>query len=216
MSDLIDRKLKKMNKEIKFDEVPFDQRHMHKSILQSLRRKPKKQSTWIKKSSPIPAAVILLIITGLHLSQAEPNTETAGLMTERIPTPELKTATSETTPSFAKQASPHHANTSKMVRETYVIHEDEQFIQTGKRVTSEELGEVIGTVEQKLPDENTQSLASVAHFLPETKIYKIKGNEAKDRIAIQSWRSTGIGTTAVSKQGYFVFEKTPAMSPEGS
>ncbi|SFK38061.1 hypothetical protein SAMN04487936_112108 [Halobacillus dabanensis] len=212
MSDLIDRKLKKVNKDVKYDEVPFDQRHMHKSILQSLRRKPKKKAIWIKKSSPLPIAAILLF-SGLHFSQTEPNTETAGLMTERIPAPELKTATVQPGTSSAKQTSTHHTNTSMMVRETYVIHEKKHFIQTGKRVTTEELGEVIGTVEHQPSNE---SLESVARFLPETKIYKIKGEETKDRIAVQSWRSNGIGSTSVSRQGYFVFEKSPAMPQEDS
>lgn len=215
MSDLIDRKLKKINKEVKYDEVPFDQRHMHKSIIQSLRRKPKKQSTWIKRSSPVSLTIILLI-TGLYFSPTEPNIETAGLMTERSPAPELKTATSEPGTSLVKQASPHHTNTSMMVRETYVIHEKKQYVQTGKRVTTEELGEVIGIVEHQASVENNQSLESMARFLPETKIHKIKGEETKDKIAIQSWRSTGIGSTSVSKQGYFVFEKSSAMPQKDS
>ncbi|MGR9047727.1 hypothetical protein ACQ4XT_03690 [Halobacillus faecis] len=206
MSDLIDRKLKKMDQNVKYDQVPFDERHMKKMVLKSSQKKKQKQSHVGMKTLLIPTATILLF-TGWQLSQSQQPPETAGLLMTKDTIPELKTAAVDPPPTFVKADNFQKHKTSMMVRETYVIHEDEQFFQTAKRVPPNELGEVIGTINHKNPGEEADALESVTAFLPETKIYRIKGEENENRIAIRSWRSTGIGSVTASTQGYFVFEK---------
>ncbi|MYL72847.1 hypothetical protein GLW00_18610 [Halobacillus litoralis] len=205
MSDLIDRKLKKMDQSVKYDQVPFDKRHMKKMVLKSSKKKPKKQPHGGAKTLLIPTATILLF-TGWQLSQDQQPPQTAGLLMTKDTIPELKTAAVKAPSTFIKADNSQKHKTSMMVRETYVIHEDEQFFQTAKRVTPEELGEVIGSINHKNPGEESDALDSVTAFLPETKIYRIRGEE-EGRIAIRSWRSTGIGSVTASTQGYFVFEK---------
>lgn len=115
---------------------------------------------------------------------------------------------------FASHSTNESSSTSRMVQKTYVIHKDEQFVQTEKSVTSEQLGEVIGTIGPQSHGEGERTLESVTSFQPATKIYRIKGDAPEDKIAIQSWRSTGIGTTPVTRQGYFVFEKSRNVAKE--
>ncbi|MYL51320.1 hypothetical protein GLV98_17680 [Halobacillus litoralis] len=206
MSDLIDRKLKKLDQNVKYDQVPFDERHMKKMVLQSSKKKPPKQPHVGMKTLLIPTATILLF-TGWQLSQNQQPPHTASLLMTKDAIPELKTAAVEPPSTFVKADNSQKQKTSMMVRETYVIHEDEQFFQTAKRVTPKELGEVIGTINHKNPGEESDALESVTAFLPETKIYRIKGEEDENRIAIRSWRSTGLGSATASTQGYFIFEK---------
>ncbi|GEN55137.1 hypothetical protein [Halobacillus faecis] len=206
MSDLIDRKLKKMDQNVKYDQVPFDERHMKKMVMKSSHIKKQKKSHAGRKSLLIPTATLLLF-TGWQLSQNHQSPETAGLLMTKDTVPELKTAAVEPPSTFVKADNSQKHKTSMMVRETYVIHEDEQFFQTAKRVSPKELGEVIGTINHKTPGEDSDALESVTAFLPETKIYRIKGDDDENRIAIRSWRSTGLGAATASTQGYFVFEK---------
>ncbi|WLR48242.1 hypothetical protein LC065_03025 [Halobacillus litoralis] len=215
MSDLIDRKLKKMDQNVKYDQVPFDERHMKKMVLKSSQKKKQKQSHVGMKTLLIPTATILLF-TGWQLSQNQQPPETAGLLMTKDTTPELKTAAGDPPSTFVKADNFQKHKTSMIVRETYVIHEDEQFFQTAKRVTPKELGEVIGTINHKNPGEKSDALESVTAFLPETKIYRIKGEENENRIVIRSWRSTGIGSVTASTQGYFVFEKIQMNHKEDS
>ncbi|QAS52511.1 hypothetical protein [Halobacillus litoralis] len=214
MSDIMDRKLKKMNQDVKYCQVPFDRRHMQRSVLHSLKRKRIRKVSRLKKIAPLPIFMTLLF-TGLHLFSpaSPPASEQASLLPEKSTAAELKSVThaSKASHTNGQSAVPPSNNTSMMVRETYVIHEDEQFVQTGNRIPKEQLGEVVGTIEHKPPTENQNKLESVTAFLPKTKIYKIKGSEGENSIAIQSWRSTGVGSTSISKQGYFIFEKSRPM-----
>lgn len=115
---------------------------------------------------------------------------------------ELKTQTNAKLLSFDQKKNDTASISPKrstMIRETYVIHNDQQFVQTGKTVQTEQLGEVLGTIQvERMMNEI---------LLQETEIYSIKGEDDEDRIAIESRRNTGIGSTSISKKGYFVFER---------
>lgn len=212
MSDLIDRKLKKFNQETKYDHVPFDKRYTYKSVLRSLDKKQTKKVNWMKRYPPLPL-IAVLILSCLQLSQGPSHTtkHTASPLTEKNSITELKTDKSITEVSFASDTSgsKYSASPSKMVRETYVIHRDESFVQTDQRVESEQLDEVIGTIQHPRPVKDTYKLTNVTAFYPQTKIYSIKGKDKQDKIAIQSWGNTGLGSTSTGKQGYFIFEKKP-------
>ncbi|WP_226585307.1 hypothetical protein [Halobacillus litoralis] len=201
MSDLIDRKLKKLNQDIKYDQVPYDQRYMKRNVHQSLKSRPKKHPEFKMKSWLLPVMTLLILFTAVQLASTKTEMEEAGLLTPKESAAGFKVASAKKEAAFMNQPA------SKMVQETYVIHQDEQFYQTGKTVSPDQLGEVIGTI---TPSHLDESLKEAGEFQTETKIFTIKGVENQNKIAIRSWRNTGIGAATISTEGYYVFEKSEA------
>lgn len=204
MNDLLDHKLKKMDHKVKYKKVPFHEERMQKAVFQG---KPKTaHRSWLRKTAPVPL-VALIALFCFYVSDTPSRTSiyTAAMLPEKSTVTELKTyqqkAELQSGTVVEKSSLTSRQQSSTMVRETYVIHNEHHYIQTGKRVEETELGEVVGTVKGNLSSDTPTS------FFPETKIHSIKGESEKEVIAIQSRRSTGIGSTFISKQGYFVFEK---------
>lgn len=49
MNDLLDRKLKKLDRQLKYDEVPFDEEHMKKAVLKAPKTRPSTAPSWIRQ-----------------------------------------------------------------------------------------------------------------------------------------------------------------------
>ncbi|WP_281659398.1 hypothetical protein [Halobacillus sp. Cin3] len=208
MNDLTDRKLKKMNHRVKYDHVPFDERYMKKNVIHTMNhgKTRHKSSFLMKKKLWVPAFVTAAAFT-VTWNTNGPSTEEAGSMAYQSTPSHVKV------PAPAAGADIAHTS-STMVRETYIIYEDEEFHQTNTLVSKEQLGEVVGVIGHQSPGEEAEPLTQVNNFQPEAKIYTIKGENQTDKVAVQSWRNTGIGSPTVSTQGYFVFEKLPSSSSD--
>ncbi|MBA2176715.1 hypothetical protein H0266_17640 [Halobacillus locisalis] len=203
MNDLLDRKLKKLDRQLKYDEVPFDEEHMKKAVLRAPKARPSTTPSWIRRTAPLPLiAALTFFCIQFVTNPADHAIYTANMLPSKSSVTELKTQTNANLLSFDQKKADITSPSPKqstMIRETYVIHNDHQFVQTGKTVQTEELGEVLGTIQiKRMMDETLRQ---------ETEIYSIKGEDDEDRIAIESRRNTGIGSTSISKQGYFVFER---------
>ncbi|MCA0972566.1 hypothetical protein LCM20_18365 [Halobacillus litoralis] len=206
MNDLLDRKLKKLDHNIKYDQVTFNEARTKKAVLNA----PKSETTppsWFKKAAPLPLIAVAIILC-FQLLQAPPSTDThmASLSPEKNVTSDMKTPVFSEAKFLSgegiQSTSTQPVKRSTMVRETYVLHNNHEFVQTGQTVQESQLKDVVGTAE----------IEPLSHdsYTHETKIYSIEGENPEKVIAIQSRRNTGIGSTSISKQGYFVFEmKTP-------
>ncbi|TGB01905.1 hypothetical protein [Halobacillus salinus] len=203
MNDLLDRKLKKLDHNIKYDHVPFDKDKTKMAVLEAPKTSRKQSYSWLFKAMPVPLLAALVIVcfqfdfspssSETHMAAQSPiKSNVTEMKTSIYAEPEMLSNNTEGKATMTKSQ-------STMVRETYVFHNDQEYIQTGRTVNQPELHEVIGTVK----------IEQVANepLLEETKIYSIKGEDTDEHIAIQSRRNTGIGSTSISKQGYFVFEK---------
>lgn len=202
MNDLLDHKLKKLDHQIKYNYVSFDEEKMKKAVLASQKANNKRSRSWVLRTAPIPlVAVLSLICFQLAFPSSSTETHLASLSPVKSNVTEMKTSIYAEPKMLSTKASDQTTLTkgkSTMVRETYVLHNNSEFVQTGRTVDPSQLNEVIGTVKiDRLANEP---------LLQETKIYSIKGENTEEFIAIQSRRNTGIGSTSISKQGYFVFE----------
>lgn len=216
MSDIMDRKLKKITQELKYDQVPFDGRHMKKTVLKSLRQEEK---TPYKRRMLFPLLAVFPTAALLSLSYTESQTPmTASTLVGQTIKGDFKTAGSIEDAEFANAGAEHSTDikVSKMIRATYIIHEGKAYIQTNKQVSPKQLHEVIGTMEH-LPSAKDK-LKSVPTQTTKTSIYSIKEEDPKEKIAVQSWRDEGTASTGTGKQGYYLFQNAethplPDVSP---
>ncbi|UOR10407.1 hypothetical protein [Halobacillus amylolyticus] len=212
MNDLLDRRLKKMDHNVKYQKVPMRERDIESMIHQVTHHPAKRPAKkWMKLTFPMPAvAVIAFLCFQVSNQPSESTTHKSVPLSERSLVTEHKaqqTSGSSTNVQSIQQTSSmdiaEQKQSSTMVRQTYVMFEDDMFAQTGNRVTETELSKVIGTVKTSTALEQQRNNA----FFPEADIYSIKGMDASEKIAIHSRRSTGIGSSSISQQGYFIFEK---------
>ncbi|UOQ91712.1 hypothetical protein MUO14_14290 [Halobacillus shinanisalinarum] len=212
MNDLLDHRLKKMDHNMKYQKVPMrkpDIENMVHQVTHQPTKRPVKK--WMKFTFPMPAVAAIAFLcfqvtnqpseTAMH--KAVPLSERS-LVTEHKAQQPIESSTNvQSIQQTSGTEISEQKQRSTMVRQTYVMFDDHMFVQTGKRVTETELSKVIGTVKTSTAQEQQRNNA----FFPEADIYSIKGADASNKIAIQSRRSTGIGSSSISQQGYFIFEK---------
>ncbi|MFD2923282.1 hypothetical protein [Halobacillus naozhouensis] len=213
MNDLLDYKLKKMDHNVKYRKVPMKEQDIDEMVQQVTNHQSKKPlKNWIKLTFPMPAvAVIALLCFQVTNQPAESEVHKAAPLSERSLVTELKAQQSLASTSSQDQTVQPLSGTKwtdrkqgpTMIRQTYVMFEEEMYVQTGNRVEKSKLHQVIGTVK---PGNASEQHAKQA-FFPETDIYSIEGNDSSEKIAIHSRRSTGIGTSSISQQGFFIFKK---------
>ncbi|WP_079525477.1 hypothetical protein [Halobacillus hunanensis] len=213
MNDLIDHKLKKMDHNVKYRKVPMEERDIDKMVQQVTNHQSKKPTkNWMKITLPMPAvAVIALLCFQVTSQPSQSEVHKASPLSERSLVTELKAQQSVTSTSSPGQSVQtlsgttwtDHKQSPTMIRQTYVMFQNEMYVQTGNRVEKSELHEVIGTVKPGNASEQQPQQA----FFPKTDIYSIEGMDSSEKIAIHSRRSTGIGTSSISQKGFFVFEK---------
>ncbi|UOQ44435.1 hypothetical protein MUN89_00085 [Halobacillus salinarum] len=213
MNDLLDRRLKKMNHDVKYNKVAFEEKDIQKIVQKAKQRPHRFRKSWMVRTLPIPAAAVLLFLCFQVMQSPSDQMHTASFL------PEKQLADKEKMTQTFDQSNIHQLKgeqslqgaqagdqTSTMVRQTYVIHEGARYVQTGQLVDSSRLDEVIGTVQ----DSTAQTAPSMNHapmLFPKAKIYSVKGKKDSEAIAIQSRHNSGVGSSSVSQQGYFLFEK---------
>ncbi|WP_173917822.1 hypothetical protein [Halobacillus sp. Marseille-Q1614] len=209
MNELMDHRLKKMNHQVKYEKVPMGEHEVHKMIHQVKNQPATPRTSWAKTALPFPAMAILAVIAFQFYNQPS-DTETfdVTLNSQRSADMEMKDLQTQNIESAEKieLVSGNTKDTSTIVRQTYIIHNDEFYVQTGRQVQPDELDKPVGTATPK-PSESQKFIPFTQH---ET-IYAVKGEDEQHIVAIKSWQSTGIGSGNISQQGYFVFEKEEAL-----
>ncbi|KHE70066.1 hypothetical protein [Halobacillus sp. BBL2006] len=210
MNDLLDHKLKKLDKESKHKKVPFQKEHTYRAVLLGTLKQSHRQRWRMSLIIPLPL-IALVAFFSMQFTDTHSRTPiyTASMQPEKSILAGSKTFDFHRE-LFVEKSLTSTEKSATMFTETYVIHDGKKYIQTGKRVDPESLNKVIGRVKNKdAPEKKTFSKG--ATFFPETEIYSIKGRKESEMIAIQSTRSTGIGSSSISTPGYFVFKKKEAL-----
>lgn len=202
-----------MDHNVKYRKVPMKERDIDEMVQRVTNHQSKKQmKNWMKITFPMPAvAVIALLCFQVTNDPSQSEVQKASPFPERSLVTELKAQQSvASTSSYGQSVQPlsgakwtDRKQSPTMIRQTYVMFENEMYVQTGNRVEESELHQVIGTVKPGNASEQQPQQA----FFPETDIYSIEGIDSSEKIAIHSRRSTGIGTSSISQQGFFVFKK---------
>ncbi|MGI8316443.1 hypothetical protein [Halobacillus mangrovi] len=207
MNDLLAHKLKKIDKKVKQDKVSFDKEHTHKAVIARMHKPNGSNQLRVSLMISLPA-IALVTFFCLQILDTHSGTpiHTASMHPEKTMAFVAKTAAFHDGTLDKKSFTSTEAS-STMIRETYVIHNNEHFVQTGELVNPEELNEILGLVKNEDSAEELALRRNSSSFFPEAKIYSIKGRDKNEMIAIQSTRSTGIGSSSISNQGYFVFKK---------
>ncbi|WP_431801760.1 hypothetical protein [Halobacillus andaensis] len=211
MNELMDRRLKKMDHKVKYSKVPMDEHEASALIVRVRNHYNKPARKWPKFIIPVPTvAVIAFMFFQINYQPTNSSQQEITLLSQRPVNTEMKshqTIQSDEAQQTIEQASSQEENqSSTMVRHTYVIHNEEMYVQTEERVEESELEEPIGSVKPDVPAE--QSGASIAS---QEKIYSVKGTDSSEFVAIKSRRSKGMGSNSVSEQAYYLFEKEESL-----
>ncbi len=217
MNDLLDRRLKKMNHNVKYKRVSFKEKDIQRMVRRTKQKSARSSKSWMKLALPIPIVTLLAAMVLLYFNTpSRTPMYTAATLEDKQVTTSLKSvpifdkSDINQTKAFDRGASTE-AETSTIIQETYVIHNGERYVQTGQVVKASQLDQVIGTVTEN--QSKVQKPANTPpNLFPKAKIYSIEGKEASKYIAIQSRHNIGIGTSSVSKQGIFIFEKQKQLA----
>ncbi|MCP3029314.1 hypothetical protein [Halobacillus sp. A5] len=212
MNELMDRRLKKMDHKVKYNKVPRDEHEASALIVKVRNHYNKPAKKWPRYIIPVPTvAVLAFIFFQINDQPSSSSQHEISLLSQRSVNTEMKSQQvvhNDEAQQSIEQASDRDDNSSStMIRHTYVIYNDNMYVQTDDRVEEDDLEEPIGSVEPDSPAEQ-QSRKSITS---EEKIYSVKGSEAEDLVAIKSRRSKGIGSSSVSEQGYYLFKKEDAL-----
>ncbi|MFC7322117.1 hypothetical protein [Halobacillus campisalis] len=207
MNELMDHRLKKMNHNLKYQQVPMDEFEMDKLLNQATNQPPRNSKIWRKAALPMPAAAVLIFMIFQVQPSHSSQYDTASLSQRPVHT-EMKgqqLIENDNVQDTIEQASAQsEQQTYTMVRHTYIIYNDEMFVQTDESIDRSRLVETIGTVKPEASAElqRGQSITS------NEKIYSVSGMDEEEVIAIKSRRSTGHGPT---KKDYYIFQKQESL-----
>ncbi|MFG6150483.1 hypothetical protein [Halobacillus sp. B23F22_1] len=212
MNELMDRRLKKMNHNIKYNKVPMDQHDASALIVKVRNHTHPSSLRWIKYIFPVPAvAVVAFMFFQINYQPSNSSEQEISFLSQRSMNTEMKSqqfiTNDEAQKNIEQASNTEDTQSSTMVRHTYIIYDDNMYVQTNEQVDESDLEKPIGHVKPETPAEQQRG----ASVTSEEKIYSVKGTDHHDQIAIKSRRSTGIGSTAVSQHGYFIFEKEEAL-----
>ncbi|MCP3031842.1 hypothetical protein LF817_10850 [Halobacillus sp. A1] len=207
MNELMDRRLKKMNHNVKYQQVPMDEYEMDKLLNQATNQAPKNSKVWKKSALPMPAAAVLIFMIFQVQPSHSSQYDTTSLSQRPVHT-EMKgqqlIENDEAQHTIEQASAQSEQQTYTMVRHTYIIFNDEMFVQTGETIEKSKLVETIGTVKPETSAElqRRQSITSKEN------IYSVEGMDENEVIAIKSRRSTGHETT---KKDYYIFQKQDSL-----
>lgn len=212
MNELMDRRLKKMNHNVKYQKVPMDEQEVNKLVNKVTKQTSKPTKNWARAALPVPAvAVLAFVFFQLNYQPPYSSANDISLLSQRSINTEMKSQqlieNEEAQDSIEQASEQGERESSTIVRQTYIIHNDNMFVQTGKRVEKSDLKESLGSVkpENSLDQQRGNSVNS------EERIYSIQGVDEQRLVAIKSRRSTGIGSSSISQQGYFIFEREDSL-----
>ncbi|GGF33873.1 hypothetical protein GCM10010954_36160 [Halobacillus andaensis] len=212
MNELMDRRLKKMNHKVKYNKVPMDQHDASALIVKVRNHTHQPSRKWIKYIFPVPAvAVVAFMFLQINYQPSNSSEQEISFLTQRSLNTEMKSQqfiiNDEAQQNIEQASNTENSQSSTMVRHTYIIYNDNMYVQTDEQVDESALEEPIGHVKPETPAEQQRG----ASVTSEEKIFSVKGTDPNDLIAIKSRRNKGIGSTAVSQHGYFIFEKEEAL-----